>query len=83
MMIEYINERLKKAKYEIIDDDEGYYGHIPALRGVWATGKTLEACRDELASVLEGWMILHFKKNIPLPGFKLPRVEIRKERAYA
>ena len=42
MLTEYIEEALKKAKYEIINDEEPYYGEVPELRGVWATGKTLE-----------------------------------------
>ena len=42
MIVEYIEAALAKAKYEIIRDDEPYYGEVPALKGVWATGKTLE-----------------------------------------
>ena len=38
-----------------IDDPEPFYGEIPELQGVWATGKTLEACRDDLMSALEDW----------------------------
>jgi hypothetical protein len=34
-----------KAEYEIIDDPEPYYAHVPGLQGVWATGKTFEECR--------------------------------------
>jgi hypothetical protein len=43
MLNEYIQEALNRAKYEIIKDDEPYYGEIPDLPGVWATGPTLEA----------------------------------------
>ena len=45
MITEYINAALSHAKYEIIEDTEPYYGEIPELKGVWATGKTLEECR--------------------------------------
>ena len=34
MIIEYINEALKPAKYEIIEDEYPYYGEIPAIQGV-------------------------------------------------
>ena len=75
---------LEKARYEIIDDKEPYYGEIPQLKGVWATGKTLEACRKELASVLEGWIILHLRMNTPIPGLRMPRLKIRvKRETYA
>jgi Uncharacterised protein family (UPF0150). len=43
MLTEYIQEALRRARYEIIDDEEPYYGEVPELQGVWATGKTLES----------------------------------------
>jgi len=39
MIIEYIEAALSKAKYEIINDEEPFYGEVPGLQGVWATGK--------------------------------------------
>ncbi len=58
MLIEYINAALARAKYEIVEDDGSIYGYIPKLKGVWANAATLEACRDELQSVLEGWILV-------------------------
>lgn len=58
MFAEYIKAAMDKATYEIIDDPEPFYGEIPELRGVWATGKTLESCRDNLMSALEDWICL-------------------------
>ena len=82
MINDYILSYLEKARYEIIDNGMTFYAEIPALKGVWATGKTLEACRTELASVLEDWIILHLRKGWSIPGFKLPRLKTR-ERVYA
>ena len=42
MLTEYIEEALNRAKYEIVDDEEPYYGEIKELKGVWATGGTIE-----------------------------------------
>ncbi len=67
MIIEYINAALAKAKYEIIKDEEPFYGEVPGLEGVWATGKTLEECRKNLAEVVEGWIIIRIKKGLPIP----------------
>ncbi len=67
MILEYINAALEKAKYEIIEDDEPYYGEVPGLKGVWATGKTLEECRKNLAETIEGWIILRLRKGLPIP----------------
>ena len=55
MLAQYIDAALNRAKYEIIEDEEPYYGEVPELAGVWAAGKTLEECRRNLAEGLEGW----------------------------
>ena len=71
MIQNYISNYLNKAKYELIDGGRNFYAEIKELRGVWATGKTLEECRENLVSSLEGWLILRFKKNLPVPNFKI------------
>jgi len=72
MLQSYILNYLNKAKYEMIDDGKKFYAEIKDLRGVWAVGKTLEECRENLASTLEGWLILRLRKNLPIPNFKIP-----------
>jgi predicted RNase H-like HicB family nuclease len=67
MLTEYIEEALKRAHYEIIEDDEPYYGEIDELKGVWASGKTLEECRNNLKEAVEGWILLSIKKGLPIP----------------
>lgn len=76
MLTEYIEEALKRAHYQIINDpDEPYYSEVPELPGVWANAKTLETCRENLKEVVEGWILLSIKKALPLP--KLGDVEIK------
>jgi predicted RNase H-like HicB family nuclease len=67
MLLEYIQEALRRARYEIIDDEEPYYGEVPELQGVWATGKTLEECRENLREAIEGWIIVRLQRGLPLP----------------
>ena len=67
MIVEYIQAALNKAHYEAIKDKNPFYGEIPGLRGVWATGKSLEQCRGHLADTLEGWIMVRLKKGLPLP----------------
>jgi predicted RNase H-like HicB family nuclease len=67
MLVEYVQEALRRAHYEIINDGEPYYGEITDLKGVWATGKTLEECRDNLKDVVEGWILISLKKELPIP----------------
>ena len=67
MISNYIEEAMKYARYELVEDEEPYYGEIAPLRGVWATGKTLEECRADLKEVLEGWLVLSLRKGLPIP----------------
>lgn len=75
MITEYINEALKKAHYEIIEDEEPYYGEVHGLNGVWATGKTFEECRNNLKEVIEGWILISIRKGLSMP--KLGNTEIK------
>lgn len=67
MLTEYIQAAMRQAEYEILPDDKTFYGHIPGLQGVWANEQTLEACREELQSVLEDWILFRLSKNLSLP----------------
>jgi predicted RNase H-like HicB family nuclease len=79
MIVEYIEAALARANYEIIRDEEPYYGEVPNLRGVWATGKTLEECRKKLAEVIEGWIIIRLKKGLPIPPLGKYRIKEPRE----
>ena len=57
MLLQYIQTALEYAHYGIIEDEEPFYGEVPALPGVWATGKTLEECRRNLAEAIEDWVL--------------------------
>jgi len=67
MITEYIESALARATYEIIKDEEPYYGEIPDLQGVWASGKTLEDCRRNLAETVEDWILLSVTNGLPIP----------------
>jgi predicted RNase H-like HicB family nuclease len=69
MINEYIEAALARARYEIIDDEEPYYGEVPELPGVWATGRTLEECRKNLSEVIDGWIIVHLRRGLQVPYY--------------
>ncbi|OIP28225.1 MAG: HicB family protein [Chloroflexi bacterium CG_4_9_14_3_um_filter_45_9] len=75
MIKEYIEAALERAKYELIDDGEPYYGEVPDLAGVWATGKTLEECRRNLTEVIDGWIVIRLRRGLPIPPLGSCRVE--------
>ena len=66
MLTAYIRAAMRKAIYEILEDGT-FYGEIPIAEGVWSNTNTLESCRTELQSVLEGWIILGLQLGHPLP----------------
>jgi len=68
MLTQYLHAALDRARYEIIEDEEPFYGEVPELPGVWATGKTLEVCRSNLASALEDWILFSLAKGLPIPA---------------
>jgi predicted RNase H-like HicB family nuclease len=79
MIVEYIEAALARANYEIIRDEEPYYGEIPGLKGGWATGKTLEECRKRLSEVIERWIIIRLKIGLPIPPLGRYRIKEPKE----
>jgi len=60
MLTDYIQAAMRRAHYELLDDqpDEPYVGTIPDLQGVIAIGSSLEACREQLQSALEEWLLV-------------------------
>lgn len=81
MISKFIEQKLKMAKYKLLKDGT-FFAEIPSVKGVWANAKTLEKCREELKEVLEGWLILRLKKNLPVPNFGVPSSFV-KTRIYA
>lgn len=68
MLMEYIHAALRHAKYEILPDDNTYYGEIPQCNGVYANAETLEECREQLQEVLEEWILFRVHRNLALPA---------------
>ena len=79
MLINYISQKLNRARYKILEDGT-YFGEIPGLQGVWASEKTLEKCRETLREVLEEWLILKLQDGDKIPGFSV-KVNHKIERA--
>lgn len=66
MLTEYIHAAMRKATYEILEDDT-FYGEITALQGVYTNAARLEECREELQEALEGWVVLGLRLGHTLP----------------
>ncbi|HEY7091867.1 MAG TPA: type II toxin-antitoxin system HicB family antitoxin [Ktedonobacterales bacterium] len=66
MLTTYIEEAMRQATYERIEDGS-VFGSIPGFAGLWANADTEEECRRELRDALEGWILLHVADHTPLP----------------
>ena len=78
MLTAYINAALARARYKIIADGS-YFGEISGLQGVWASARTLEACRRELQEVLEDWLVVKLRDGDDIP--RIGRIQLTKKPA--
>ncbi|HRX04737.1 MAG: type II toxin-antitoxin system HicB family antitoxin [Anaerolineae bacterium] len=67
MLASYLDAALEHAHYEIIEDEDAYWGEITGLQGVWARHATLEGCRRELREALSDWVAVRLRLNLDIP----------------
>ena len=77
MIRQYVDAALRGARYEKLDDGT-FYGEVPKLRGVLAVAN-LEACRNQIAEVVEEWVLVRVAKSLPIPP--LGKIEVRVKKA--
>ena len=77
MLTAYISAALKRAKYEVVDDGV-FCATVPGLRGVIASADTVEACRTELASVIEAWVLVRIARGLRVPALDGRKVQIKR-----
>jgi len=66
---------MSKAIYEVIDDEQPYYGEVTELKGIWATGKTPEECRENLRMAIEDWIALSLRFDLHIPPIEGHKIE--------
>jgi len=85
MLTEYMEHAMRKASYELLENGR-FFATIPKCKGLWAEGKTLELCREELRSTLEDWLLLGLQLGHHLPvidGINLNRTNRKPAHAQA
>ncbi len=78
MIREYVERALRQAQYDKLPDGT-FYGEVPRLRGVLTAAETLEECRNQLAEVVEEWVLVRVAKGLPVP--RLGKVEVKVKKA--
>ncbi len=76
MITRYVSQALRRARYRQVDGGL-FCATVPGLRGVIATGMNLETCRDQLADVVEEWVLVRVARGLPVPRLGGVTVEIR------
>jgi predicted RNase H-like HicB family nuclease len=66
MIGRYVSAALERATYRHIEDGT-FAATVRGLRGVIATGATLEACRRDLAEVVEEWVLVRAARGLAVP----------------
>ena len=67
MISRYVDKALERGTYELLEDGT-FCATVRGLRGVIATGKSLEACRRELAEVVEEWVLVRVARGLSIPA---------------
>ena len=67
MLSEYSRAAIRRATFEVFEDDVSFCGRIPALEGVWETAGNMEDCRTEFEQVLEEWLLLWLSEQPSIP----------------
>ncbi len=78
MFSEYIRAALSRAKYESLENGS-YMATVDGLRGVIATGETIEKCREDLIEVIEEWIAIRLQRGFAIPPLDGHGVEISRE----
>ena len=77
MITRYVARALGRAQYRLLDDGS-FAATVRGLRGLIATGVTLEACRDELSEVVEEWVLVRVAKGLAIPSLDGATVRVRR-----
>ncbi len=67
VMPKYIQAALCRAHYETVEEDGTIFATIPGFDGLWANAPTKAEVDKELASALEGWLLVGIAHHHPLP----------------
>jgi predicted RNase H-like HicB family nuclease len=76
MITRFLDRALRRAQYRQVDG--AFFATVRGLRGVIATGPSLEACRDQLAEVVEEWVLVRVARGLRVPTLDGVTVEVKK-----
>lgn len=66
----YIENLLRKADYEYDEETKSWCASVRDLPGAYAQADTVEEVRNQLAEVIEDYILVSLQERTPLPDFK-------------
>lgn len=78
MITKYIAKALERAQYTALEDGS-FCATVRGLKGVVAHGRSVEECRNDLAEVVEEWILVRVARGLDVP--KLGGISVRVRRA--
>ncbi|MCP6718326.1 MAG: DUF1902 domain-containing protein [Patescibacteria group bacterium] len=69
-IVNYIEKLLRKAEYEHDEETRSWCASIKELPGAYAQANTIEEVREQLAEVIEDYILVSLREKHSLPGFK-------------
>jgi len=67
---QYIENLLRKAEYEYDKKTKSWCASVDDLPGAYAQADTVEEVREQLAQVIEDYILVSLRERQFLPGFK-------------
>lgn len=77
MIRHYLDEALRRAKYTPLEGGS-FAAEVRGLRGVVATGDSLEECREVLQEVIEEWILVRVARGLDVPSLGRAKIRVRK-----
>lgn len=77
MIRSYLDRALRRAGYTQLEDGS-YCAEVRGLRGVIATGASIEECREALESVIEEWILVRVAKGLTVPTLDGVKIQVTK-----
>ena len=67
---QYVENLLRRAEYEYDKETKSWCASVKNLPGAYAQADTIEEVREQLAEVIEDYILVSLQEKHPLPGFK-------------
>ena len=68
----YVENLLSRAEYEYDEKTRSWCASVKDLPCAYAQADSVEEVRQQLAEVIEDYILISLQEKLPLPGFKKP-----------